>query len=496
MALSGDVRQRYLMVIDGEQVEGGGGFRPVINPAVNKELTQVAVANREDVDRAVAAARKAFTGDWAKFGPVERSRVLLKFSDLIRENTDELARLETLNVGKAIAGAKAEVRGAANELEFFASHTRLTGETLPGSGSMFSYTTRQPVGVCAAIVPWNFPILMAAWKIGPALAAGCTLVLKPATATPLTAIRLAELALEAGIPPGVLNVVVGPGTEVGAYLVSHPGVDKVAFTGETTTGREIMKMAADGIKRVTLELGGKSPNVIFDDADLEGAAAASVWAIYYNAGQTCEARSRLIIHEKVYDKFLDLFTEKARKVRIGDPLDPETQVGSLVSTSQWQRVDGYVKSGLEEGAKLLCGGRRPEGLPEPYAQGAFYEPTVLADVGIKMRVAQEEIFGPVVTATPFKDEAEAIALANDVIYGLAGTVFTRDGARAQRVARSIKAGTVGINTPFISFPGIPFGGFKQSGIGRERASQTLDQYTETHTILINISDRIYNPYGL
>lgn len=490
-----ELKEKYLMLIDGEPAEGGGGeVYTVYNPARNEPLTTVALGTTDDVDRAVAAARKALKGDWRKAGPAARSRMILNLADLLRANADELARLETMNVGKAISSTKGEVYAAADELEFFASHTRLTGETLPISGSMFAYTMEEPVGVCAAIVPWNYPLMLTAWKLAPVLATGCTVVVKTASATPLTGLRLAELCLEAGIPPGVVNVITGSGSTVGAHLASHPGVDKVSFTGATDTGAEIMRLASDGIKRVTLELGGKSPNIVFADADLDAAAAASAWAIYYSAGQSCEARSRLFLQQDIYDEFLELFVDKARKIKVGDPLDPATQVGSLISEDQLKTVDGYVQLGVEEGAKLLTGGGRPD--DPDLAGGAFYLPTVLEGVRNDMRVAQEEIFGPVVTAIPFKDEAEAVAMANDVIYGLAATVFTGSGARAQRVARSIQSGTVSINSPFIAFPGVPFGGFKQSGVGRERARQTVDQYTETRTIVMSTSDRIFNPFRL
>jgi acyl-CoA reductase-like NAD-dependent aldehyde dehydrogenase len=331
---------------------------------------------------------------------------------------------------------------------------------------------------------------MTTWKLAPALAAGCTIVLKPDSATPLTALRMAELAAEVGFPPGTLNVVPGPGTTVGAYLVRHPGVDKIAFTGSTATGSEIMRLGADTIKRLTLELGGKSPNIVFADANLEDAIPSSVWSIYYSAGQSCEARSRMLVEASLYDRFVSGFSEAAKRLKVGDPLEAETQVGSLISMEHRDKIHGFVERGREEGAEVVAGGEPLDG------KGAFYPPTVLANVDNRMTVAQEEIFGPVVTITPFEDEKDAVRLANDVKYGLMATVWTGDPARGHRLARRIKAGTVGINMPFTAFPGIPFGGYKQSGFGRELGIETLELYLETKSVLVSTSPKPFNPFGL
>jgi aldehyde dehydrogenase (NAD+)/betaine-aldehyde dehydrogenase len=331
---------------------------------------------------------------------------------------------------------------------------------------------------------------MATWKLAPALAAGCAVVLKPDPATPLTALRVAELANEVGFPAGAINVVPGDGPTTGSYLVKHPGVDKVAFTGSTQTGSEIMRLASDPIKRLNLELGGKSPNIVFADADLEDAIPSAVWSIYYSAGQSCEARSRVLVERAVYDDFVSRFAEKAQGLKVGDPLDPETQMGSLISNDHRERVHGFVEQGREEGAEVVVGGQPTSG------NGAFYPPTVLAQVDNKMTVAQEEIFGPVVTVIPFDDEADAIRIANDVRYGLMATVWTGDPARGHRIAARIKAGTVGINMPYTAFPGIPFGGYKQSGFGRELGLETLDLYLETKSVIVSTGARPYNPFGL
>jgi aldehyde dehydrogenase (NAD+)/betaine-aldehyde dehydrogenase len=358
-----------------------------------------------------------------------------------------------------------------------------------------TYQLREPVGVCAAIIPWNYPLMMAVWKVAPALATGNTLVLKPASATPLTAIALGGMALEAGIPAGVLNVIAGPGAEVGEALAGHPGVDKVAFTGETSTGRRIAAVAANGLKRVSLELGGKSPNIVFADADLDAAVPGSLWAIYYSAGQSCEARSRILVQDEVYERFAAAFTERAAALRVGDPLADGTQVGSLISRQHATRVRDFIEGAVDEGGELLIGGEGNETLPDGLDVEAFVRPTVIGGVSNEMRVAQEEVFGPVVTLQRFADEAEAVRWANDVRYGLAATVWTGDAARGHRVAQRVRSGAIGINTPFVAFPGIPFGGFKESGYGREQSLDALELYTESKAVLVGTSPKPLNPFG-
>jgi len=484
--------REYGLYINGELTEAASGeTRELTEPATGAPLARVALAGEADVDRAVEAARAALDGPWGKTPPNERSRLLHALADAIVENRKELAELEVRNVGKAISSVKAELAQAVENFRFYGSAiASIAGRSNPIGGSILFYSLKEPVGVAGQIIPWNYPLMMTTWKLAPALAAGCTVVLKPDSATPLSALRMAELAGEVGFPAGAINIVPGPGTTVGAYLVRHPGVDKIAFTGSTETGSEIMRLASDPIKRITLELGGKSPNVVFADADLADAIPSSVWSIYYSAGQSCEARSRIIVEESLYDDFVSSFSEAAEKLKVGDPLDPETQVGSLISKDHLERVHGYVEIGRDEGAEVVTGGEAPNG------DGAFYPPTVLAKVESKMKVAQEEIFGPVVTISSFADEKEAVRIANDVRYGLMATVWTGDPARGHRLARQIKAGTVGINMPYTAFPGIPFGGYKQSGFGRELGLETLELYLETKSVLASTSARPFNPFGL
>jgi acyl-CoA reductase-like NAD-dependent aldehyde dehydrogenase len=484
--------REYGLFIGGESVEPASGeLRDLTEPATGEPLARAAMAGEQDVDRAVEAARSALVGAWGKTPANERSRLLHALADATLASRKELAELESRNVGKAISSAKAEIGVAVEHLRFFASATAsIAGRSNPIGGSLLFYSHKEPVGVCGQIVPWNYPLLMTTWKLAPALAAGCTVVLKPDPKTPLTALRLAELAAEVGIPPGVVNVVPGDGPTTGAYLVRHPGIDKVAFTGSTKTGGEIMRLCSEPIKRVTLELGGKSPNLLFADADLADAIPSSVWSIYYSAGQSCEARSRLLVEQSIYDDVVAQFAEKASSLKVGDPLDPETQVGSLISSSHRDRVHGFVERGRAEGAEVVIGGEPGDG------KGAFYRPTVLAKVDNSMEVAQEEIFGPVVTVIPFADEKDAVRIANETKYGLFATVWTGDPARGHRLARQIKSGMIGINTPYTTFPGIPFGGYKQSGFGRELGLETLELYLETKSVLVSTSAKPYNPFAL
>jgi len=483
--------REYGLFINGEADQGAGEARALIEPATGEPLGSAAMAGPEDVDRAVAAAQAALAGDWGKTPPNERSRLLHALADAIQANRKELAELEARNVGKAISSVKAELFQAIENFRFFgAAISSIGGRSNPVGGSLLFYSLKEPVGICGQIVPWNYPLMMATWKLAPALAAGCTVVLKPDPATPLTALRLGELATEVGIPPGVINVVPGDGPTTGSHLVRHPGVDKVAFTGSTRTGSEIMRLSSEPIKRLILELGGKSPNLIFADADLADAIPSSAWAIYYSAGQSCEARSRVLVEQSIYDEVVSGFADAAGKLKVGDPLDAETQMGSLISEAHREKVHGFVEGARTDGAEIVAGGEPAEG------PGAFYPPTVIAGVTNDSTVAQEEIFGPVVTIVPFEDEKEAVKLANAVKYGLFATVWTGDPGRGHRVARRIKSGTVAINTPYTAFPGIPFGGYKQSGFGRELGLETLELYLETKSVLLSTSPKPFNPFGL
>src|SRR5215213_4696726 len=436
-AMAVTTEREYGLFVNGELVEPQSGeIRDLTEPATGDALARVALAGDSDVDRAVEAARAAVDGPWGKTPATERSRLLHALADAMVANRKELAELETRNVGKAISSAKAELNTAVENFRFFGSAiASIAGRSNPIGGSLLFYSLKEPVGVAGQIIPWNYPLMMTTWKLAPALAAGCTLVLKPDSATPLTALRMAELAGEVGFPPGVVNVVPGPGKTTGAYLVRHAGVDKIAFTGSTETGGEIMRLASSPIKRIMLELGGKSPNLVFADANLDDAIPSSVWSIYYSAGQSCEARSRVLVERSIHDEFVERFVDAVRRLKVGDPLESETQVGSLISGGHREKVHAFVEQGREEGVEVAAGGDLPDG------NGAFYPPTVLTGVESRMVVAQEEIFGPVVTVIPFEDEKDAIRIANDVKYGLFATVWTGDAARGHRLARSIKAGT-------------------------------------------------------
>jgi aldehyde dehydrogenase (NAD+) len=457
------------------------------NPATGEVLTTVADASAGDVDAAVQAARKAFddmSGSWRKMSASERGRVLWKISELVEKHIDELAELETLDNGKPIFESRyVDMPMVADVFRYYAGWaTKIHGETVHINESAFTYTLREPVGVVGAIVAWNFPLLLASWKLGPALACGNTVVLKPAEQTPLTALRFGELCLEAGLPAGVLNIVTG-GPETGKALVQHPQVDKVAFTGSTMVGKEIMRSAAGTLKRVTLELGGKSPNIVFADSDLDNAVKGAINGIFYGKGEVCCAGSRLFVEKKVEDEFLTKLVERTKKLRPGDPLDPKTRLGAIVSEQQMKTVLGYIEAGKSEGAQVMIGGNRVE---IGNGKGYFVEPTIFGGVRNDMKIAQEEIFGPVLATLPFDDAEQVAELANRNAYGLAAAIWTRDIKKAHALSRRLKAGTVWINTYGLMDAALPFGGFKQSGFGRELGMHAIEHYTELKSVWLSL----------
>jgi acyl-CoA reductase-like NAD-dependent aldehyde dehydrogenase len=472
------------LLINGKWVapKSGKTFE-TINPATEDVLTLVAEGDKADVDEAVKAARKALEeGKWGKIGPHERARCLYRIAELIDQHTDELAELESLDNGKGITFSKAfDVPAAAETFRYYGGWcTKLYGETNPSDPSMFNYTLREPVGVCGQIIPWNFPLLMAAWKLGPALACGNTVILKPAEQTPLTALRLGELILEAGLPEGVVNIITGMGPGAGSSIAEHPDIDKVAFTGSTEVGKLILKASAGNLKRVSLELGGKSPNIIFPDADMAQAIPTSMMGVFFNSGQVCCAGTRIFVQKDMYDNVVDQLTTFSKNMTYGDPLDPKTVMGPVVSKDQFDRVKGYLEVGRNEGAKVQSGGETGKG------KGYFVQPTVFSGVNNNMKIAREEIFGPVATAIPFKDETDAVFQGNDTEYGLAAAVWTRDISRAHRVARTLKAGTVWVNCYNQLDPISPFGGYKQSGFGRELGKHALELYSQIKSVYVKL----------
>jgi acyl-CoA reductase-like NAD-dependent aldehyde dehydrogenase len=476
---------RLLIGADWREAVSGKRFRS-LNPATGESLAEISEGDAADVDLAVQSARQALAGPWGKMSAAERGKILWRIGDLLLKHLDEIARLETLDAGKPIAeSSKIDLPLAADVFHYNAgAATKLEGSTIPVSGPFFNYTLREPLGVVGLIVPWNFPLLMASRKVAPALAAGNCAILKPAEETPLSALRLGEIALEAGLPPGVLNVVPGFGPTAGAALVAHPGVAGIAFTGETTTGQLIMQNAAKSLKKVSLELGGKSANVVLDDADLEAAGRAAMHAIFYNKGEVCTAGSRLFVAKSVREPLLEKVVERSQKLAQGDPLDPKTRLGPQVSQAQIEKIGRYVEIGKKEGARLVLGGE-PARIGD--GKGYFWKPTIFDGVRNNMTIAREEIFGPVLSVIEFDDFDQAIAQANDSTYGLAAAIWTRDVKKAHRAARALQAGTVWINTYNLYDAASPYGGTKASGFGRESGMAGLDFYTQTKSVWVDLS---------
>lgn len=478
--------ERKKLLIGGKFVpaESGKVF-PVFDPASGESLAEVAQAEKADVDKAVSAARRALDGAWSRLAPSERGRLIWKLGDLVEEHAEEFSQLESLNTGKPIMETMvADIPLTVDHFRYFAGWaTKLTGETLPVSfpGEYLAYTRREPVGVVGAIVPWNFPLMIASWKIAPALAAGNTIIVKPSELTPLSALRLGELALEAGFPPGVINIVPGYGAEAGSAIVNHAGIDKVSFTGSTRVGREIMHAAADNFKRISLELGGKSPNIVFPDADMTSALGGIMMGSFFNQGEVCCAGSRLFIARSDFDRVVSELSKKAKEIAQGAGINPATQMGPLISQQHMDRVMGYIAKGMEEGAQLITGGARNDTL----GSGFFVQPTVFVGED-HMTVAREEIFGPVVVAMPFDDLDEVVTRANNSAYGLAAAIWTKDTAKAIRIAHRLKAGTVWVNGYNLLDATSPWGGYKQSGVGREMGSYALEHYTEVKSVWVNL----------
>ncbi len=475
------------MYIDGQwALAESGATRTIVNPANGETIAIAAEGDAADAKRAIAAARKAFDDSpWRSYPASERARLLFKVADLLEANADEIARTETLDNGKPLRESRFDVSDACACFRYYAGlATKPQGQTYEVADPMQALTVREPIGVCGQIIPWNYPLLMAAWKLAPALTAGNTVVFKPAELTPLNAVRLFEILEQVGFPPGVVNLVLGAGASVGQEIAASHAVDKVAFTGGTKTGRSIMAAAVGNLKKISLELGGKSPNIVFADADFETAVDYALFGIFCNQGQVCSAGSRLLVEESIYDQFIARLAERAGKIRVGPGLDEGNEMGPLVSAAHLEKVLDYIQIGIAEGARLLCGGRRitENGLETGY----FVEPTIFIDAREEMRIVQEEIFGPVLAVLKFKDEAEAVRMANNSIYGLAGAVFTGDGAKAMRVIKQLRAGITWINAYHPTYNEAPWGGYKQSGIGRELGTYGYEQYTEVKQININL----------
>jgi aldehyde dehydrogenase (NAD+) len=480
------ITEKQLLINNEWRPSSSGKTMDVVNPATEEVVAAVASAGGADVDAAVAAARAALDGPWGRLSARERGRLVRKLADRLLERVDEVARLETLHNGKPINESRhIEVPAAAECFEYYAGWAdKVMGETIPVKGNHLTYTLREPIGVVAAIVPWNFPLLLAAWKVAPALACGNTVILKPASQTPLTAIALGEIAVEVGLPPGVLNVLTGPGSSLGQAIVEHPGIDKIAFTGDTSTGKSIMRSAADTLKKITLELGGKSPNIVLPDADLEAAVRGATIGIFYGKGEVCAAGSRLLVDRSVKDEFVDKLVARAKKTAPGDPMDPKTRFGAIASKKQMETVLRYIEAGKREGASLVAGGERAD---IGTGKGYFVQPTVFTDVRPEMTISREEIFGPVLATIEFADLDEAIAKANDTQYGLAAGVWTRDIKKAHYVARKLQAGTVWVNTYNVYDTAAPFGGYKQSGFGREMSAHAIEHYTQVKSVWVDLN---------